>query len=729
MKKKDIKSVFRRSIWSGLLLVLVAAITLEATSLIQYYYSQKAIRNSSNALAEDQLEITRSQITDVLNQAEAAVRNSVWIAQWCIETPDSLHRVPERVVSDNPVVVGSTVAFVPGYFESDSLLAPYSYRGPDGELKYQSLATLEYDYPSQEWFSKALNNDSGYWSEPYLDEGGGEMLMTTFSMPIKDSQDNVAAVLTADVSLGWLTDMFGGVKIYPNAFSIMTSKTGKIMVCPVRAFIMQKTIQEVVSTMVKDSVSYRVLAEDLMSGRTGNSVIRYNKKHYSVYHAPVERTGWTMSIVIPQDEIFGEFRKVNHQVWLFQLLGLLMLLLILLSVARSQKKYLALSENKERMESELKIASNIQMSMIPKVFPPFPERHDIDMSASLLPAREVGGDLYDFFIRDEKLFFCIGDVSGKGVPASLVMAVTRSLFRAVSSHGDSPGKIVTIMNNSMSEMNENNMFVTFFCGVLDLGSGLLRYCNAGHNPPVILTTTKDMLDVLPNLPLGIMPGMTFQEQERVMHYDDALFLYTDGLTEAENSSMELFGEKRMVSVLSTRRSAQGHLDAMEKTVTDFVGNAPQSDDLTMLFIHYLKDSAQAGEERHLTLTNDIGQINKLAGFLESLAEVENIDPGAMTMVNLALEEAVTNVIMYAYPEGTEGFVDISAKVTGNVLEFKVTDSGKAFDPTKRPEVDISAEAQDREIGGLGIHLVRNIMDTLRYERVNGNNILSMTKNI
>ena len=727
--KDSIKSIFRRSFWSGLLLVLVAAITLEATSLIQYYYSQKAIRNSATTMAEDQLEITRSQINDVLNQAEAAVRNSIWITQWCIGNRDSLSRITERVVSDNPVVVGSSVAFVPGYFEDDSLLAPYSYRGPDGNLKFQSLATPEYDYPSQEWFVKALNCESGYWSEPYLDEGGGEMLMTTFSMPIKDEDGKVAAVLTADVSLGWLTDMFGDVKIYPNAFSIMTSQTGKIMVCPVRSFIMQKTIQEAVSTMGKDNASYNVLAQDLISGRNGNSSIRYQGKHYYIYHAPVERTGWTMSIVIPQDEIFGEFRKINRKVWFFQLLGLLMLLFILLSVARSQKKYLALSEKKERMESELKIASGIQMSMIPKVFPPFPDRHDIDLCASLVPAREVGGDLYDFFIRDEKLFFCIGDVSGKGVPASLVMAVTRSLFRAVSSHEDSPGRIVTIMNNSMSEMNENNMFVTFFCGVMDLVNGHLHYCNAGHNAPMILTNTKDLLDVIPNLPLGVLPGMTFQEQELVMHYDDALFLYTDGLTEAENSSFELFGLKRMESVLSTRRTARGHLDAMEKTVADFVGNAPQSDDLTMLFIHYMKDSVLAGEERHLSLTNDIRQIPRLAEFLESIAEVENIDPGALTMVNLALEEAVTNVMMYAYPEGTEGFVDISAKVTDNVLELKITDSGKAFDPTKRPDVDITTGVEDRQIGGLGIHMVRNIMDTLRYERVEGKNILSMTKYI
>ena len=727
---KSIKTLFDRSVWSGLLLVLVAAITLEATSLIQYYYAQKEIRKGANTMAEEQLEITRSQINDVLNQAEAAVRNSIWITQWCISRRDSLPRITQRVVEDNPVVVGSSIAFVPDYYDDLPLLAPYSYKDRvTGELKFRSLATPEYDYPSHEWFYKALNCESGYWSEPYVDEGGGEMLMTTFSMPIKDDEGKVAAVLTADISLYWLTYMFGDVKIYPNAFSVMSSKTGKIMVWPGQSFIMQKTIQEVVASMNEDLDNYNALVNDLISGQTGNTSVRYKGENYYVYHAPVERTGWSMSIVVPKDEIFSGIRNINWRTRLLHLLGLLMLVLILRSVARNRQRYQALSEKKERMESELKIASNIQMSMLPKVFPPFPERHDIDMCASLVPAREVGGDLYDFFIRDEKLFFCIGDVSGKGVPASLVMAVTRSLFRAVSSHENRPGKIVTIMNKSMSEMNEYNMFVTFFCGILDLANGHLKYCNAGHNAPLILTNTKSMLDVVPNLPLGILPEMSFQEQEVDMHYDDALFLYTDGLTEAANSSNELFGMKRMESVLSSRRSAQGHLEAMEKNVADFVGNAPQSDDLTMLFIHYLNEAPTSAKERHLVLTNDVKQIPQLVEFLESLVEEEKLDPGVFTMVNLALEEAVTNVMMYAYPEGTEGFVDIVARVLDDKLEFMITDSGMAFDPTQLPEVDISASVEDRRIGGLGIHMIRNIMDTLVYDRVNGKNILSMTKNI
>jgi len=723
------KQLLRKSALTSILLVLLAAVILEATSLIQYYYAQKGLKNEASLRAEGELENTRIQIADVLDQAEAALRNNVWIAKWCLNHPDSLASITRRIIEDNPVVVGSTVALVPGYYAKVPLMAPYSYRNMDtGEILTKSLATPEYDYPSQEWFVKALTREPGYWSEPYVDEGGGEMLMTTFSVPIKDASGKIGAVLTVDVSLDWLTSMFGDVKVYPSAFSVMASSTGRIMVCPVQSFVMKRTIQDILASL-EDTSTFNTLGRDMLSGKSGSKLVRYKGRKEYVYYAPVERTGWSMSIVIPEDEIYDDIRKINWRVRLLQLLGLCMLFFIIRFVARNQIKYKDLSEKREILENELKIASGIQLSMIPSSDSPFPERHDIDMAAVLVPAREVGGDLYDYFIRSGKLFFCIGDVSGKGVPASLVMAVTRSLFRTVSSHEDSPGRIVEIMNNSMSEMNRNSLFVTFFCGVLDLATGQFRYCNAGHNVPVFFSDTKYMLDVVPNLPLGIVSDMSYQEQETMMYEDDAIFLYTDGLTEAENANHELFGEKRMMSVLSHRRNAKDQIQAMEKNVSDFVGSAPQSDDLTMLFIHYLNDGLPRSSVPHIVLRNEVGQISRLAGFVEKVAEENGINPGTTAGINLALEEIVTNVIMYAYPKGTEGFAEIKVRTRDDAIDFEVSDSGKPFDPTAVPEVDINLGAEERKIGGLGIHLARKIMDVISYERKNNKNILTLTKKL
>ena len=411
------------------------------------------------------------------------------------------------------------------------------------------------------------------------------------------------------------------------------------------------------------------------------------------------------------------------------ILSLAMIVFLMIRSARNMKELGEITAVKERMENELKIAKGIQMSMIPKIYPAYPERGDIDIYASIVPAKEVGGDLFDFFIMDEKLYFCIGDVSGKGVPASLVMAVTRSLFRTVAAHEKSPGRIVTAMNESMSDMNESTMFVTFFCGVLDMKTGHLRYCNAGHNAPVLLNTAKAPLPVVSNVPLGIVAGTVFQEQETDLKYDDALFLYTDGVTEAENAKHELFGEERMVDALSGLKGSKANLEEMQKALDAFVGDTPQSDDITMLFVHYLNEETPDTSERHLLIHNDIQQIPQLADFVETIAEEKHLDHSLTLSLNLALEEAVTNVIMYAYPEGTDGLVDIEAIIREHSLSFVISDSGQPFDPTAQPDADVSQSIENRQVGGLGIYLVRSIMDNVSYERNGGKNILSMTKNI
>ena len=703
----------------ALKLVIVAAVTLEVTGLIQFYYSQKGIREEADLRAESQLETTRSKIMDVINQTESAVRNTAWVVQYCLGMPDSLGLVCQRMLEDNPVVIGSTVALVPGYMARKPLYAPYVFRNGDS-LALLSLATPEYDYPSKEWFSKPLEVGDGYWSEPYIDTGGGEILMTTFSIPIRDMKGTVAAVLTADISLDWLTKLVGNVKVYPQAFSVMLSRTGRIMVSPAETLVMRKTLVEYVSEL-DDSTGLSGLSSVLLSGESGSIPIRYKGTTRYVYFAPVERTGWSMSIVIPDSDIYGSLRKVGTLVMLLQILGLAMIILILRSFFKGQARYNELDQKRQRIEGELHIATGIQMSMVPKTFPPFPDRHDLDMAATIVPAKEVGGDLYDFFLRGEKLFFCVGDVSGKGVPASLVMAVTRTTFRNLSAHEDSPGRIVKAMNDNLSAMNESDMFVTFFCGVLDLDGGLLRYCNAGHNPPLILTDAIRTLPVDSNLPLGILGGFDYQEQELPFHYDDAIFLYTDGLTEAENSEHEQFGEQRMMKALCGRKSAQKHLENIKKQVSEFVCGAPQSDDLTLLFIHYLPTSMR------LKLPNEIGQISQLPGFVEEAVKAAGLDQDIVPSLNLALEEAVTNVIDYAYPAGTLGKVELRADITPGNLTFTLIDSGVAFDPTARGEVDVNASVEDRQIGGLGIHLVRQIMDEVKYERVDDKNVLKLTK--
>ena len=722
-KKIAEKAVKRRTRWTGLLLIIVAVAILGAISLIQAYYAQKGIRDEAKTKAESQLDAIKSGILNVVNQAESAVRNNVWLAQWCLQIPDSLANIPKLIVNNNPIIAGSTIAIVPNYYKDRPLYSPYT-AITNGKIIETSLATQEYDYPSQEWFTKPIELDKGYWSEPYVDTGGGEILMTTYSVPIKDNQGRTAAVLTADIDLEWLKALVNDIKIYPGAFSTVVSRTGRLMVSPDDSLIMTTTIDEY-ATKVEDTASFNALNRAMLNRESGSIQVTHNGTKNMVYYTPIDKTGWAMNIIIPEKEMFAGLKKLNGLIRLLQVLGLLLLILIFRAIAKSQLKFKYISEKKEKMESELKIASDIQMSMIPKTFPPFPEREDIDLSAALVPAKEVSGDLYDFFIRDEKLFFCIGDVAGKGVPASLLMAVTRSLFRSVSAHHDNPKEIVSTMNNSMSDMNESNMFVTFICCVLDLKTGKMQYCNAGHNAPLIFTDKIGELPVDPNLPLGVIRNKEYTLQEIDLHYDDAVFLYTDGITEAENPTHGMFGLQRLKETLSGRKPAQTHLDNVKKAVAGFVKDAPQSDDLTMLFFHYLNNQTKIKSVQSITLSNDISQIHELEKFIGKIAEEKDIPESLKSSINLAMEEAVSNVIMYSGSKTA----DISAQTTEDEITFTVTDSGKPFDPTAVPDVDIDQNAEDRPVGGLGIHMYRKIMDSVTYKRQDNKNILTLTKRI
>ena len=246
-------------------------------------------------------------------------------------------------------------------------------------------------------------------------------------------------------------------------------------------------------------------------------------------------------------QLFEDQQRSLLPIVLLHGLGLLLLAFIIIRSVRSIRRLQVVGAEKERIANELSIASRIQQAMLPKATP-LPEHGNVELSAALTPAREVGGDFYDIVVRDEKLFFCIGDVSGKGVPAALVMAMAISAFRMMSEHESAPERIVAQINNSMARDNDYNMFITLFIGVLDLKTGKLLYSNAGHKPPMI---DKQPLPVTPNLPVGILPEFDFALQETTIKKGATLFLYTDGLTEAENETHEQFGMERMQTIIDS----------------------------------------------------------------------------------------------------------------------------------------------------------------------------------
>ncbi len=395
----------------------------------------------------------------------------------------------------------------------------------------------------------------------------------------------------------------------------------------------------------------------------------------------------------------------------------------------------ATTASKQRILSELSIAHDIQMGMIPTIFP---ERDDLDLFASMSPAKEVGGDLYDFIIERDELFFIIGDVAGKGVPASLYMAVTRTLFRNLAGNYQSAANIMREMNHAIASTNDSMIFVTAFVGVLDMKTHYLTYCNAAHNASAIQMPDGSchLLDVDTNLPIGIQDHFDYEEQQVPFPENTSLLLYTDGLTEAMykgNGNRKLFGEERVVHDLEKNKNASAIevVDYLKQHVTVFADGTEQDDDLTIMFFrHGTSQKKTAYAPRRIIMKNEMSEVSRMRNFFFSVCREHGIDEEAAKSLNLAAEEWVANVINYAYPKGTRGHVEMTAEIAGRLLTLVIKDHGIPFDPTKHEDVDVEAELGDRPIGGLGIYLVKTIMDSMAYERTpDGYNVLTLKKQI
>lgn len=685
------KSSTRRQ---GLWIMIVAAVILEAISCTMYFTSRSAIRHVAEQRAKTELRKAELEIELHTIDAETAAKALALLVQKHLDSPEAIFDDTRLAVQTLRANTSVAVAFVPDYFPGQRFYEACSSRFSEDSIFTRNIGSAEHDYTLMEWYQDGFVHDSCWWSEPYLDDSGSQTMVVSCSYPVKNTKDEVIAVVCVDLSLDYLESLSENLQVYPNSsYSIRSNKGLDI-----------------------------VSAVDTADGGK-----------YIPFSEEIDATGWHIEIIIPENELFRDLNRIGKIVGILMLLGLAILALIVIYSARMTQKMVAYAEKNKRMEGELEVAQTIQKAMLPKVFPPFFDRRDLNIFGMVDPAKEVGGDLYDFYVRHNKLFFCVGDVSGKGVPAALVMATTRSLFRSITAHEEEPDVIVHKINRALCDQNDQNMFLTLFLGVLDCRTGELAFCNAGHNAPVMVKGVNERvseLEVKANLPLGIEPEFVFQTQKLPMSKNGLLFIYTDGLTEAENKKHEQYGEERMIRHLEDCRTLVADLsprrvvEEMKADVKRFVDGAQQSDDLTMLAIRYQQDA--------IIMRNDIQQIPTLAEWIDSLGIPEELN----MPVNLALEEAVSNVMLYAYPDIKHGQVlvefvrsQVAGQQAHEQIIFTITDSGIPFDPTQQPPADTSLSVEERAIGGLGIHLVMQLMDEVKYERVDDKNVLTLIKKI
>ena len=703
--------------------IIVAVLLIEVITLLQYRYIHHMMEDELDYHNESELTLKAVLVKSMLNTHEQMVRNYMWPVQRQIGRTEPLYQLLHRVVRTNDEVMSSFVAFVP---KDGELFEPSAIRIGDSIITKQ-VAGEHHDYTLREFYKQVIEQDESNWSDPYLDEASGEHV-TTYAVPLRDEKGQTVATFGIDLSTKGIIDTLNTRHNYPSTFFLLLTEDGKLISHPDTSKTDQSDVATVVR-MINDSTCLRRLSSSRHS-----RIIQFKDKEnglgYAYYAFMKGKPHWQMVMVCYDDEVFSKLKDMRRKMLLLMLGAFLLLGFILYRANQYVKRLNDSKLSRERTDSELRIAQGIQSEMLPENRITRPE---VAISGSQVTALEVGGDLYDYFVRDEKLYFCIGDVSGKGVPSSLVMAVVHSLFRSVSQHESNPAHIVQSINENACEGNKTNMFVTLFVGVLDLPTGRLRYCNAGHDAPLIINSEVKELSVTANLPVGVISGFKYTQQQEILPSGTSMFLYTDGLTEAADMTHKLFGMDRIVSTAKQclkqgQTSPEQLMSAMHAAVTGFVGKATQSDDLTMLALYYHQPEETVVLSDSITLPNDVRAVPELNQFIQSVGQRLNLEAAMTSQLMLAVEEAVVNVMNYAYPIGTAGEVNISAQCTDKDIKVIITDEGKAFDPTTTNKADTTLNAEERPIGGLGILLVQQLMDTINYERSNGKNVLTLKKN-
>ncbi|MBR1803748.1 MAG: SpoIIE family protein phosphatase [Muribaculaceae bacterium] len=714
----------------NLVLIILAAVLLLLIFVAQQFFTRQLLEDELDKRAESELVLKSILVKSMLRTAEKTVSDHLWDIRNSLENPDSVFEAAKWLLHKNQYLEGAGMGFVPNYYpQKGRLFEPYA-QEIGGEIITRQIAGDDHDYTRHDFYRVPLETQKPYWSEPYIDSVSRHMLICSYSLPVTDLKNDTAGVFCIDMSLEWLSDTLDVHHIYPSSFNLLITEDGNLITRPAPSDPKAHDVEQVLY-LINDSTASREQSSTNRSNCIKFTSKADHAKGYIYYANMRGKPHWQVAVVCYDDEVYGNLHKMTYAVMLAVLGALLLLGFIIMRFFYNERKLHQASVAQERISSELRIANQIQQSMLPHSRPSAKLHDDIDVSGSLTPAKEVGGDLYDFIIRNEKLYFCIGDVSGKGVPSSLVMAVAQALFHAGSQHMSNPEGIMQNINHSICRNNERDRFVTFFVGVLDIPTGRMRYCNAGHDTPMLVTDVVEPLAVKSNLPVGIIADFKYEVQEYQFTPDTTLFLYTDGLTEAMDQEHHQFGRQRMQDALKQgidRKLSTGELlQEMTARVHQFTAGAEQSDDLTMLAIHYAPHDYQDVLDEQITLKNDVKQIPQLNSFVEHVTDQLGLDSTLSQQMKLAVEEAVVNVMQYAYPAGTTGDVTITAKSNGMCLKFIITDAGNPFDPTEAAKADTTLSVEERPIGGLGIFLVREMMDSINYERFDGKNILTLSK--
>lgn len=612
-------------------------------------------------------------------------------------------RILSRLLESDTLVMGAAYAEVPEYSIPAKENMVYITRN-DSSVKIEQLGGTTYDYTHQAWYTQPVEEDKGVWSKPYVEHEADDARIVTFSLPVKDKDGRIYAVVTADLTTKSIADEIESLRPKHDADSLVELRN----------------VQLPLLFVITGGLILLIVVIHLTVKRQTRPLVRLAEAAASIgggdFHTP-----------LPTERSYTEINRLRDAMAHMQ---------------ESIQKYVGEIADKSasmaRMRNEIEIARKIQMSMLPL---PWPESGKpvgdsrIQIAALLEPARTVSGDLYAYQAEGRYLYFIIADVSDKGVPASLVMASTRSMFSYAVNKCLTPSDMATSINRVLCANNEENMFVTAIIGRIDTATSMMLLANAGHDLPYIVSPErKDFLPLPPGLPLGIMDDFTYGETEIQFGSGDTLFLYTDGLTEAENAHGEQFGEKRIAGFIgdgSRFNSPLRLVEGIRREVGEFA-REPLGDDITLMAIrcdrlHDTEKKETAADSiplccESIRIDYLVPEIDRMHSLIDSVSQRLAWPDDFTQRLRLMAEEAVTNVIMHSEPDkpGEKITVELCAYRRG--ADLTIRDRGRKFNPINdADDPDISADLGERVPGGLGIFLIKQMATSLVYNYTENQN--------
>lgn len=624
----------------SLSIMIISLFILLVTLLIADLSSHKLISEEATKSAENLLNATISTIEKELQKVEITVKDASWLVEEKKDDEKYLYHITRKIVEEDSTIIGSSIAFEADYFPGRYYFAPFSHQREDGSIESMQLGNRDYDYFYADWYLIPFLSKKGSWSEPYYDEGGGKELMSTYGYPMMDKDGHVYAIITGDISLDWVAEILSGIKPYPHSNIMITSRCGTYIhyngMKGVTGETLFSTLEEFSGSNSKYKRNWEI-ANAMVEGEKGIKTYTNTdgEMSFAVY-GPLSN-GWELCITCDYHDILATTSKMHLILIIIGILGVIVMSgLCYLAIHKMTEPLLKISESAEiiakgnfdatlpeigtkdeigqlrdsfeymqtslkeyitelktttasnaRYENDLNTAKAIQESMLKKEFPTL---GNIDIHAIMTPAREIGGDFYDAFVKDGLVYIAVGDVSGKGIPASLFMSFATAAFRLIAGIGIPLNEIIGKINDMITESNDTGNFITMFIASINPETGEFKYCNAGHNPIVMITPDgkASLMKVKTNLVTGLYAGFDYEMEEGHLEPGSQLILYTDGVTEAERSDKEQYGEERLLSWTQI-----AHLKEIDSTkacewlyndIKAFTAGNEQNDDITIMSV-------------------------------------------------------------------------------------------------------------------------------------------------